>query len=447
MQQTKVLCYSSRADKDFLEKEGKNLNSVCVLPGRLSGCISVPPSKSAAHRAVICASLASGRSIIEPIDLSNDITATIECMKNLGADITIDNRKLIVDGSGTFSAAEALLDCGESGSTLRFLIPVAAAGGVSAEFTGHGRLPQRPIGVYSDCLPPHGTELITKGGLPLKIRGKLSGGRFEVPGNISSQFITGLLLALPLCSRDSEIILTSSAQSVGYIKMTADIMKAFGVEITETDNGWFVKGGQKYRPKDFSVEGDWSQAAFFMTAAALGGEITIDNLDTASSQGDKACMEIYRQLGAEIITDKNGSITIRGGKLRGTEINAENIPDMVPALAVAAALCEGKTIITGASRLRIKECDRLAAMCDGLSRLGADIVETEDGLIINGVTRLNGGSVMGYNDHRIVMSLAVASAKCSGSITISDMESVRKSYPSFFDDFKKLGGKYNVIVG
>ncbi len=423
------------------------MNSICVSPKGLSGRISVPPSKSAAHRAVICASLSAGKSIIEPIDLSNDIKATIECMKRLGADISVEGKRLTVDGKGIFSVDKALLDCGESGSTLRFLIPVAAAGGVSTEFVGHGKLPQRPIGVFSECLPAHGTEFVTEGGLPLKISGKLFGGRFEVPGDISSQFITGLLLALPLCREDSEIVLTSPAQSVGYIKMTVDIMKKFGVEIAETENGWFVRGGQEYRPADFTVEGDWSQAAFFMTAAALGGEITIDNLDVDSKQGDKACMEIYAKMGADVTAGQDGSITIRKNQLNGTDINAENIPDMVPALAAAAALCKGTTRITGAARLRIKECDRLAAMCDGLSRLGADITETDDGLVIRGVEKLHGGSVLGYNDHRIVMSLAVASVKCSGDIIISDMESINKSYPSFFEDMRSLGGEFSVIMG
>ncbi len=423
------------------------MNSVKVSPCRLSGTVSVPPSKSAAHRAIICAALAKGKSIIRPVDLSNDISATISCMKQLGASISIDGNTLTVDGSDIFNYESASLDCGESGSTLRFLIPVAAAGGRQTCFTGHGRLPQRPIGVYTDCLPEHGTECITSQGLPLTIRGQLTSGVFYIPGDISSQFITGLLLALPLLEGDSEIRLTSPAQSVGYIDMTADTMKAFGVEIQKTENGWFIKGGQKYKPHSFTVEGDWSQAAFFMTAAALGGEITIDNLNPCSTQGDKECMEIYSRFGAEVTTDTNGRITVKCKDLHGIEINAENIPDMVPALSVTAALCKGTTVIKGASRLRIKECDRLVAMTDGLSRLGADITETEDGLIINGVGSLHGAKVEGYNDHRIVMSLAVASVRCSGDIIISDMESINKSYPSFFEDIKTLGGKTDVIMG
>lgn len=423
------------------------MNKIKIKPGALNGTVSVPPSKSAAHRAIICAALSDGTSVIEPVELSNDIKATIQCMKKLGAEISLDGKTLTVSGSRIFSSDNIQLDCGESGSTLRFLIPVAAAGGVSAEFVGHGKLPERPIGVFTECLPQHNVECITKGGLPLKIKGRLESGKYYVPGNISSQFITGLLLALPLADGDSEIILTSGLQSGDYINMTVDTMKAFGVEVSSCENGWRIKGGQRYKAVNFKVEGDWSQAAFFMTAAALGGKITIDNLDINSRQGDKACMEIYSRFGARITLSDNGNITIEHGELKGTEINAENIPDMVPALAVTAALCEGTTVIKGAERLRIKECDRLAAMRDGLSRLGADITETSGGFIINGRKKLNGAEVSGYNDHRIVMSLTVAAVCADGDIIITCPESVNKSYPDFFEVHRKLGGCSDVIMG
>ena len=392
------------------------LHKVKISPQKLCGTVSVPPSKSAAHRAVICASLAKGKSVVRPIDMSNDINATVNCMRNLGANICADGDGLIIDGTDTFNISKAALDCGESGSTLRFLIPVAAAGGTEAVFIGHGKLPERPLGVYADCLPEKGVCLSTGKGLPLEINGKLKSGIYEIPGNISSQFITGLMLALPLLDGGSEIRLTSEVQSAGYIDMTTSIMKAFGVNIEKTDNGWKIAGGQQYLPRNFTVEGDWSQAAFYMTAAALGSEICIDNLSSDSPQGDKECVEIYRRFGADI-TENDGMITIRPGKLVGTEIDAKNIPDMVPALSVAAALAKGRTVIRGAARLRIKECDRLAAMTDGLSRLGAKIKETDDGLISD------------------------------GDIIISDMESVNKSYPSFFEDYADLGGKADVVMG
>ena len=248
------------------------MNEIRVSPRPLSGTVSVPPSKSAAHRAVICAALAKGRSVISPIELSNDISATIDCMKRLGAEISLSGSVLTVDGTNTLSCENAELDCGESGSTLRFLIPVAAVCGKPIRFTGHGRLPQRPIGVLTDELPRHGTACITEGGLPLEINGRLRSGIFEVRGDVSSQFITGLLLALPLLEGDSEIVLTSPLQSAGYIDMTLDTMRAFGISAEKTLKGWKISGGQAYKSHSFTVEGDWSQAAFFMTAAALSGD-------------------------------------------------------------------------------------------------------------------------------------------------------------------------------
>ena len=422
------------------------MGKIRVKKSRLCGIVSMPPSKSAAHRAIICAALAKGKSIILPVDMSNDIKATMECMQKLGADIKFDGEKLTIDGTNTFSNKNVCLDCGESGSTLRFLIPVCAAGGVSAEFVGHGKLPERPIGIYLDCLPEKNVECETKGGLPLKISGQLYSGIYRVAGNISSQFITGLLLALPLLNNNSEIIVTTDLQSAGYIDMTTDIMRKFGVNIEKTETGWKIPGGQSYQPQCFTVEGDWSQAAFFMTAATLNGKITIDNLDINSYQGDKECIEIYRKFGARI-TEDNGNLIIEHDKLKGIEINAENIPDMVPALAVTAAFADGITVIKGAERLRIKECDRLAAMAEGLSKLGADISETKDGLIIKGVKSLHSGEVKGYNDHRIVMSLAVAGICADGDVIISDRESISKSYPKFFEDYRKLGGVADVVMG
>ena len=414
------------------------MGKVRIKNSKFFGTVSMPPSKSAAHRAIICAALARGKSTIFPVDFSNDIKATTECMKFLGADIEFDGEKLTVDGTNVFKKKNVVLDCGESGSTLRFLIPVCAAGGVNAVFLGHGKLPERPIGIYLECLPEKNVECRTKGGLPLEISGQLKSGIYEIAGNVSSQFITGLLLALPLLDSDSEIILTTELQSSSYIDMTTDIMHQFGVDVERTERGWRISGNQSYKPQSFKVEGDWSQAAFFMTAAA--------NLDANSHQGDKECMEIYKKFGASIKESKK-SIIIEKNKLSGIEINAGNIPDMVPALAVTAALAEGVTVIKGAERLRIKECDRLAAMADGLSRLGADIKETNDGFVITGVKSLHGGEVEGYNDHRVVMSLAVAGAFANGDVVISDMESINKSYPKFFEDYRKLGGIADVDVG
>ncbi len=417
-----------------------------LQPKVLSGTVSVPPSKSAAHRAIICAALARGVSVLSPIDFSDDILATLRAVSALGAAIIMEGSTLTIDSTNLFHVQDAILDCGESGSTLRFFIPVCAAGGIRTVFTGRGKLPERPIGIYLDCLPEKGVTCLTEGGLPLAISGILQSGTYRIAGNVSSQFITGLLLALPLLEGDSEILLTTPAQSVGYIDMTIAMMHRFGVEVDATPHGWKIRGSQIYHPQHFTIEGDWSQAAFFMTAGALGGSITIDNLDIHSCQGDKACMDIYRRFGAKV-TEENGKVTVEPGTLHGIEIDASDIPDMVPALAVTAAFAEGTTVIRGAARLRIKECDRLAAMADGLTRLGAAIHETADGLVITGVPSLRGAEVESYHDHRIVMAFAVAALRCSGSVCITDWESVRKSYPNFFEDYQQLGGAVNVIMG
>lgn len=406
------------------------MSTVTVSPGSLHGRILLPPSKSAAHRAVICSALADGETVFSPGEqLSDDIAATVAAMERL---------------TGKSDAQRLQIDCGESGSTLRFLVPVAAALGRNAVFTGHGRLPQRPLGVYTECLPLHGVHCKTEGGLPLEITGKLTAGEYVLPGNISSQFITGLLLALPLLEGDSDLLLSSPLESAGYVDMTLEILHKFGVTVQSRDNGWHVPGGQCYREQNYRVERDWSQAAFFLAAGAIGSTLALDGLNPKSCQGDRAAEELFRRFGAK--TEWDGSIlTVSPGRLRGMEIDAAQIPDLVPALAATAALCEGQTQIYNAQRLRIKESDRLAAMADGLNRLGAKVAETEDGLHITGVPALHGGTVQGYNDHRIVMALAIAALRADGPVTITDAQSIRKSYPSFFHDFNQLGGNANVV--
>lgn len=420
------------------------MSSVRVMPTVFHGEVTLPPSKSDVHRAILCAALSKGKSVISPVDLSQDISATIDCAKALGAEITVEGNTAYVDGTNLFSSKEAVLNCRESGSTLRFFIPVAAVGGVNTTFIGKGRLPQRPIGIYLDCLPKAGVQCITQGGLPLKINGKLQSGEFTVPGDVSSQFITGLLLALPLTDEDSKIVLSSSLESVGYINMTIRTMAKFGIKVEVTDYGYFIKGGQSYKPCNYICEGDWSQAGFFMAAGALGGNVTLKGLRTDSIQGDKACMEIFSRFGAKVTIDSD-KINVTADKLKGIEIDARQIPDLVPIFAVTAAFAEGTTNIYGAERLRIKESDRLNAICTCLKKIGVDVTEKPDGLIINGISQANGGCVEGYNDHRIVMSMSIAVEKSANFIEITDKESINKSYPAFFEDYKKIMGKIEEI--
>ena len=420
------------------------MSDVKFSPFVPKGTVNVPPSKSDVHRAIICAAMANGVSRISPVALSNDIKATIGCIKALGADAVLENNVLTVDGTNMYKSKTALLDCGESGSTLRFFIPIAAVGNINAIFVGKGKLPQRPIGIFTEALPKAGTVCKTEGGLPLEIKGQLKSGIFEIPGNVSSQFITGLLLALPILEGDSEIVLTSPLESVGYIAMTIRTMKQFGVNIQATEKGWHIKGGQSYKTCDYTTDGDWSQAAFFMVLGAVSGKVTVKGVAKDSTQGDKKCAEILARFGAKV-TQLDNEVTVEKGELKAITIDASQIPDLVPVLSVCAAFAEGTTKIINAERLRIKECDRLKATAELLNNLGGKVKELSDGLEITGVSSLKGGNVNGYNDHRIVMSAAVCAARSDEDITATFAMSINKSYPDFYIDYNSIGGKANVL--
>lgn len=406
------------------------------------GEITLPPSKSVAHRAMICAALANGNSVIENIDNSKDMIATMNFLKAIGKKICYENKCLKI--SGEINIDETEIDCIESGSTLRFVIPVMAALGVKTKFTGSGRLPQRPIGVYTEILK----GLETRGeGLPFFIDGKLKSGEFSIRGDISSQFISGLLFALPLLEGDSKIILTTKLESESYVNITIDVMAQFGVFVERTDYGYSVKGSQEYKAQNYTVEGDWSQAAFFMSMAAFcENEITLNGLRWKSQQGDKECFEVFRHMFVELnYRNKNFVAKKPSLNLQPIEIDVSNIPDMVPALACTLALANGTSKITGARRLRLKESDRLMAISKAINALGGKVSELEDGLIIEGVKTLKGGTVNAYNDHRILMAVSALRAVCTGDIEISDPHCVEKSYPDFYKDYEKLGGIVNVI--
>lgn len=420
------------------------MSDVKFSPFVPNGTVNVPPSKSDVHRAIICAAMANGVSRISPVALSNDIKATIGCIKALGADAVLENNVLTVDGTNMYKNKTALLDCGESGSTLRFFIPIAAVGNVNATFVGKGKLPQRPIGIFTEALPKAGTVCKTEGGLPLEIKGQLKSGIFEIPGNVSSQFITGLLLALPILEGDSEIVLTSPLESVGYIAMTIRTMKQFGVNIDTTESGWHIEGGQTYKSCNYTTDGDWSQAAFFMVLGAIGGKVTVKGVAKDSTQGDKKCAEILAEFGAKV-TQRDNEVTVEKGDLKAITIDASQIPDLVPVLSVCAAFAEGTTKIINAERLRIKECDRLKATAELLNNLGGKVKELSDGLEITGVSSLKEGNVNGYNDHRIVMSAAVCAARSDEDITATFAMSINKSYPDFYIDYNSIGGKANVL--
>ena len=399
----------------------------------------MPSSKSVAHRVLICAALAKGISKIEVNCASRDINATLYALKALGAKIRVQKNKYTI--TGIVPQNNSKINCFESGSTARFLLPVAAALGVSAQFIGEGRLPERPFDDLCKVLNQNGV-VCSRNKLPIDISGVFSGEHFVLPGNVSSQYISGILLAAPLMNRDVTVEIKGTLESEPYVNITTYVMKSFGVKVERTEKGYFVKGGQNYSPTNIKVESDWSAAAFFMSAAALGGEIALDGLNFASSQGDMAALDVFAAFGAEISVVGQTLFVKKGKSLRGITVNVSQIPDMVPAIAATAAFANGETKILGAARLRLKESDRIKTVCDALKAMGVSVTEKKDSIIING-SKVSGGKVDGANDHRIVMAFAIAAAFANGDTIITGSEAVSKSYPEFFRDFQKIGGKVN----
>lgn len=414
------------------------MSRVRITPHALCGTVTPPASKSDAHRAILCAALADGESRVDHITFSEDIRATLRCVEAMGARVSRSGECLRIRG-GSF-CQEAALDCGESGSTLRFLMPAAAAVGICAHIDGKGRLPARPITVLTELLSRHGVRVEGEQ-LPLTISGRLSGGVFELPGDISSQYLSGLLFALPLIGEPAEIRLTSPLESAPYVDMTIRTMRRFGVNVTQSGGVYRTTG--RYTPCDYAVEGDWSSAAFPIAAGALGGSVTLCGLNPDSAQGDREIVEIIRRFGAgaEFRADR---LEIHPGPLRGIDIDAAQIPDMVPSLAVVAAFAKGDTLIHAAQRLRLKESDRLSAITQALRAVGIAVEEGTDSLFIHGGAP-HGGVIDGRNDHRIVMAFSVLAAYASGESTVTDKEAAAKSYPDFFDDFNRMGGIFHVL--
>ena len=412
---------------------------VKITPNRLNGRVTMPPSKSAAHRILICAALSSQESNITPKCTSDDIKATLFCLKEMGAQITETKDGYIVSKGET--QRNCSLDFYESGSTARFLLPVAAALGTDATMIGRGRLPQRPMAPLTSVLRENGVEA-SSDNLPITIKGQLKAGNFELPGNISSQYVSGLLFAAPLLNGETNIILTSRLESVGYVDMTLKVMNDFGVEVEKDENSYKIKP-QQYEGKNTVIEGDWSQAAFFMSAAAIGSEIQIAGLDLNSLQGDKACLDIFARFGAEVLAENN-IVKVKKKRLEGITVDASNIPDMVPAIAATAAFATGKTVIHSAERLRLKESDRIKTTIAALNQMGVKTEEKPDGMVIYG-GEPKGAIIDGAGDHRIVMAFSVAAAFANGESVITGAEAINKSYPEFFEDFKKLEGKVNEI--
>ncbi len=467
-----------------------------VYPSKLKGTVKAPPSKSMAHRAIICAALAEGESVIHGVSGSEDMEATIGCMRGLGAHIARGGAEgdVIIrgiggrqDAGGDSGSDRPVLDCIESGSTLRFVLPVAGALGRTVSFTGRGKLPERPMTPLADEMKKNGVTFLPEGRdrLPFAIQGGLMPGVYEIPGDVSSQYISGLIFALPMLGGDSQIRIKGTLESAGYIGLTLQMVSDFGIVIEETDYGFFIPGGQKYIARECEVEGDYSNAAFWLAAAACGAELTVTGLRPDSRQGDRSVADILKRAGAvDVAADRSGDgtagnpeaadgLTLTAAEgLSGIDVDCRDIPDIVPVLSVCAAAADGRSRFFNAGRLRLKESDRLAAMADCLSRLGADIEESGSELVVYGSRfkyghmsgeglsaaaedggdkldgrALRGGcEVSGYNDHRIVMSMAIAALLCCKPVVIRGAEAVAKSYPDFFEEYRRLGGVADVVT-
>lgn len=435
--------------------------NVTILPGPLSGEVRAPSSKSEAHRLLICAALAPGTTDIDCTTTSADIDATVSCLEALGARVARTRRGFrVVPVPGTSATDNvpepvrgALLDCGESGSTLRFMLPVVAALGCDASLTGHGRLPERPLSPLYEELVAHGCQLTPQGRMPLGVRGRLLPGRFELPGNVSSQYVSGLLMAAPLMGGPVEVVVTEPVESRPYVDLTISVLGRFGVDVAESAaegpggapaRSFAVSApGGLVSPGEVRVGGDWSNAAFWLAAGAISGPgapgVAVSGLDVRSAQGDRQVLAALALLGARVLRGADGA-GCATDELVGRAIDVSACPDLVPPLAAVAALARGTTTFTGAARLRLKESDRLETVSAAINALGGCADIEGDDLVIRGVPELAGGVVVAAGDHRIAMMAAVLATRCARPVTILGAECVSKSYPAFFEDFSSLGG-------
>ena len=410
-------------------------------PARIGGTVSAPPSKSMAHRAVLCSALAKGTSHIENLEFSKDISATLAAAGQLCARVESGPTDALVEGLGHFRPVFGPVDCCESGSTLRFLIPLASLTGQSITFVGRGRLMERPQSVYETLYRKQNLHFEQANG-QLTVAGSRRSGEYTLAGNVSSQFISGLLFALPLLAGDSTLHLIPPVESRSYIEMTRAAQAAFGVTSHWLDDTTLcIPGGQQYHPRDYIVEGDYSQAAFLAVLGAVKGGITLTGLAAETLQGDAAILDILRRCGAKF-TRTEAELVFEQAPLHGVDIDLADCPDLGPVLMVLGLLCEGTTVIRNAERLRIKESDRIAAMEAELRACGG-VLSSEGGTItVQGCKpQLHApeAPLSGHNDHRVVMSLTVLALAADIPLAINEAEAVQKSWPHFFDALKPLG--------
>lgn len=442
----------------FAFMRGNSMSECTFSAAKLTGRVTAPPSKSMAHRALVCAALTAHENFpdgdnitVRRVSSSRDMEATLNVLEGLGARFSRDGDSVVFYGleKQAGDCDNITLPCGESGSTLRFLLPVAAALGLKASFTCEGRLSQRPMEPLVSLMAEHGVSFSAHT-LPFSITGQLTHGAFSLPGDVSSQFVSGLMFALPMLDGDSDIIMTSPLQSAGYVDMTVQALCHAGITIEKTADGWHIPGGQRYQSHGGTVEGDWSNAAFWLCAGALGADIRVYGLRMDSTQGDKAVLDVLRKFGAKPVYNESERCVEFDGHppLEGIRIDAGPIPDLAPILSVCAAFAGSSTEIHNAARLRLKESDRISSMCSLLKAIGAQVDEYQESMVVHGcggAGKLAGGHVDGANDHRVVMSAAIAALFCKGEVTMTDCEAVQKSYPEFYREYHHMGGICNGI--
>ena len=421
-----------------------------VYPGAAAGAVRLPSSKSVAHRALLAAALAKGETVLEGLDRSEDLRATANAARLFGAEVKwLPGGRIRLRGCGFPCAPARPVDCGESGSTLRFLIPLLALTGEQVTLTGRGRLPERPQEVYAALFAERGLPFgrSTQG---LSFRGPLGAGEYRLSGAVSSQFITGLLLALPLLDGDSSLQITPPFESRPYVELTRSVLARFGVY-----SDWSgplsltIPGTQRYQPVGrFEVEGDFSQAAFFAALGALSGEVLCENLSTDSAQGDRVIFDQLRHLGASV-TQTAAGLLVRRAPLQAGVFDLGDCPDLGPILMTLCCFAGGESVLLRAGRLRLKESDRITAMQTELAKLGLRVESRGDEIHVQGIGDRRCSApdrpLSGWNDHRIVMSLAVAAARADGPVPIEGAQAVGKSYPHFFDDLSRVGIRVDLI--
>lgn len=409
-----------------------------ISPFKPNGSVMAVPSKSYAHRLIILSALCKGQTLIKNVGESLDVQVTLDCVKKLGAKVQLSGGDALITGIEKLPQSVDL-DFGESGSSMRFMLPLVCALGVDTSFTGRGKLLSRPNDALYEVLIKHGAKVETQ-----RIYGKLTNGNYKINSTVSSQYISGLLMALPLLKGKSQIELVGDVVSKDYILITLEILKLFGINYQIQDNKLTLIDSEYISPKSCVVEGDWSSGAFPLSFGALGGSVSVAGLNPNSTQGDKRILDVLRQVGAQVVINGN-IITVKNKNIRPVDVDITSIPDLAPVIASVVSFADGISVLRGVDRLRIKESDRLSAIMQNLSEANVETRYENDTLYVYGGV-VKSGAFKGFNDHRMVMSACVLSSAVQGDCSVTDVEAVKKSYPNFFEDYLTIGGSYSVDI-